>query len=134
MRIGRESVVQMLRFAVATGISAVVSVSFPVILHELLHLEQKLAVGISQASVLLLNFLTLRLFVFRANGGGQRVMFRYLASAFAFRGLEYLSFLLLFELADLFYLTALVITLVAWTGIKFAWYRYLFGDRVAAVG
>jgi putative flippase GtrA len=134
MRIGRETKVQMLRFAIATGISAVVSVSFPVILHEFLHVEQKLAVGISQASVLLLNFTTLHLFVFRANGGGQRVMFRYLVSAFAFRGLEYLGFLLLFELAGLFYLTALVIVLVLGTGIKFVWYRYLFGDRVAAVG
>ena len=134
MRVGRESVVQMLRFGIATGISAVVSVGFPVVLHELLHVEEKLAVGISQVSVLVLNFLTLRVFVFRANGGGQRVMFRYLASSLAFRGLEYLSFLMLFELADLFYLTALVITLVAWTGIKFLWYRSLFGGRVAAIG
>jgi len=129
----RTTAGQILRFGMATGLSAIVSLGLPVILHELLHVEQKIAVAISQATVLLMNFLTLRLFVFRGNGSVRGDLMRYFGSAAVFRGLEYLSFLALFELAGLFYLTALVITLVTSTLIKFVWYRFLFGRSAAPV-
>jgi len=124
---------QLLRFGMATGLSAIVSLGLPLFLHELLHVEQKVAVGISQASVLLMNFLTLRLFVFRGKGSIRGDLMRYFGSAAVFRGLEYLSFLALFELAGLFYLTALVITLLTSTLIKFVWYRFIFDQGVAPV-
>ena len=129
----RETVGQLLRFGMATALSAIVSLGLPVILHEVFQVEQKVAVGISQATVLLMNFLTLRLFVFRGNGSMRGDLMRYFGSAAVFRGLEYLSFVALFELAGLFYLTALVITLLASTLIKFVWYRFLFGRRAAPV-
>ena len=121
------------RFIMVTGLSALFSLGLPVLLHELLHIDPKIAVAISQLSVLLMNFLTLRAFVFRSSGSLRRDVVRYGASAVVFRGLEYLSFLLLFELAGLFYVTALVITLLASTVIKFIWYRFLFGPRSALV-
>ena len=118
---------QLVRFGMATGLSAIVSFGLPIALHELLNVEQKVAVGISQASVLLVNFLTLRIFVFRSSRSVRGDIVRYAASAVAFRGLEYLSFLLLFEFGGLYYITALFITLVVSTFFKFVWYRFLFG-------
>ena len=123
----------MLRFGISTGLSASVSLGLPILLHELLHVEQKVAVAISQVTVLLMNFLTLRLFVFRAKGSVRGDMLRYFGSAAVFRGLEYLSFLALFELAGLFYLTALIITLVTSTLVKFVWYRFIFGRSAVPV-
>lgn len=128
----RQTAGQLMRFGLATGLSAIVSLGLPVMLHELLHVEQKVAVAISQASVLLVNFVTLRMFVFRSSGSVRDDVFRYAASTVAFRALEYLSFLILFELAGLFYVTALVITLCTSTLIKFIWYRSLFGRQRTA--
>ena len=127
----RQTAGQLIRFGMTTILSAIVSLGLPVALHEFLHVDQKAAVGISQLSVLLMNFLTLRLFVFRSSGSMRRDMVRYAASAVAFRALEYLGFVALFELAGLFYVTALVITLFFSTLIKFVWYRFLFGARAA---
>ena len=129
----RETAGQMLRFGLSSGLSASVSLGLPVVLHELLHVEQKVAVAISQVTVLLMNFVTLRLFVFRGNGSVRGDLLRYFGSAAVFRGIEYLSFLALFELAGLFYLTALIITLIVSTMIKFVWYRFIFGRGAAPV-
>ena len=129
----RKMAGELLRFGVATGLSASVSLGLPVALHELLHVEQKVAVAISQVTVLLMNFVTLRLFVFRGNGSVRGDLLRYFGSAAVFRGIEYLSFLALFELAGLFYLTALIVTLIVSTMIKFVWYRFIFGRGAAPV-
>ena len=130
----RETAGQLLRFGMATGLSATISLGLPILLHEALHVEQKIAVAISQATVLLMNFITLRLFVFRGSGSVRGDLMRYFGIAAVFSGIEYLSFLALFELAGLFYLTALVITLIVSTVIKFVLYRYIFGrsDTVVA--
>ena len=124
--ISGETLKQIIRFGMATGLSATVSLGLPILLHEGLDVEQRVAVAISQSTVLLINFLTLRLFVFRGKGSVRGDLMRYFGSAAVFRGLEYLGFLALFELAGLFYLTALIITLVVSTLIKFLWYRYIF--------
>ena len=129
----REFASQVLRFGLATALSAIVSLGLPVALHELLSVEQKIAVAISQVSVLLLNFVTVRMFVFRSQGSVRGDMARYMGSALAFRAIEYSCFLVLFELAGLFYVTALVITLVASTLIKFLWYRFIFSARTLPV-
>jgi putative flippase GtrA len=120
---------QLMRFAVSTGVSAAVTIGLPALLHELFGIEQRLAVGISQSSALLINFLMIRVFVFRSKRAAPRDLAYYVGSAAAFRGLEYLSFLALFQLAHLYYLTALVLTLGASTLVKFVWYRFLFGER-----
>ena len=124
--IGRDTVGQLIRYGVSSGASAAVSLGLPVLLHEAFGVEQKLAVAISQASVLLLNFLMIRLFVFRSKSTAKRDLAYYVGSAVAFRGLEYLLFLALFELASLHYFLALLLTLAVSTVVKFGWYRFLF--------
>ena len=126
LAIGRDTVGQLIRYGVSSGASAAVSLGLPVLLHEAFGVEQKLAVAISQASVLLLNFLMIRLFVFRSKSTAKRDLAYYVGSAVAFRGLEYLLFLALFELASLHYFLALLLTLAVSTVVKFGWYRFLF--------
>ena len=126
LAIGRDTVGQLIRYGVSSGASAAVSLGLPVLLHEAFGVEQKLAVAISQASILLLNFLMIRLFVFRSKSTARRDLAYYVGSAVAFRGLEYLLFLALFELASLHYFLALLLTLAVSTVVKFGWYRFLF--------
>jgi putative flippase GtrA len=113
----------------STGVSAAITIGLPALLHELLGLQQTVAVAISQSSALLVNFLMIRVFVFRSKRAAPRDLAYYVGSAAAFRGLEYLCFLALFELGHLYYLIALVLTLGTSTLIKFVWYRFLFGER-----
>jgi putative flippase GtrA len=133
MRVTRDTIGQLLRFGVSTGASAALSLGLPVLLHEAFGVEQKVAVAISQVSVLFLNFLMIRLFVFRSQRAAKKDIAYYVGSAVAFRALEYLLFLALFELVSLFYFTALVLTLGTSTFVKFFWYRLLFGKRSEAV-
>jgi putative flippase GtrA len=121
---------QLMRFGVSTVVSAAMTVGLPILLHELFGLEQRTAVAISQSSALLLNFLMIRVFVFGSRRAARRDLAYYVGSAVFFRGLEYLAFLALFELAHLYYIAALVLTLGTSTLLKFFWYRFLFG-RVA---
>jgi len=120
---------QLIRFGMSTGVSALVTVGLPTLLHEMFGIEQRIAVAISQSSALLINFLMIRIFVFRSKRAAPRDLAYYAGSAAAFRGLEYLCFLALFELGHLYYLAALVLTLGMSTLVKFVWYRFLFGDR-----
>lgn len=133
LSIDRHTIAQLARFGLSSVASATISLGLPALLHEVFGIEQKVAVAISQSSVLLLNFLMIRLFVFRSQGRAGRDLGYYVGSTIAFRGLEFLLFLALFELAGLYYLTALVLTLGTSTAIKFVWYRFLFGRRTAPV-
>lgn len=126
---GRKVGGEFFRFAVSTCASALVTLGVPLVLHETVGVEQRAAVAISQATALLLNFLMIRIFVFRSNRAAARDFAYYLGSAAAFRGLEYLLFLVLFEVGKLYYLTALVATLGMSTMLKFVWYRYIFGKQ-----
>lgn len=128
-KVNRATMGQLLRFGVSSGASAAVSLGLPVLLHEVLGIEQKVAVAISQSSVLLLNFLMIRMFVFRSKRAAKRDLAFYVGSAVTFRGFEYLVFVVLFQFAGLYYFTALLITLGTSTLIKFVWYRFLFGSR-----
>lgn len=122
---------QIARFATSTVLSAAITLGVPALLHEVFGVQQPVAVGISQSGALLVNFLMIRVFVFRSNRAARHDLAYYVGSAVAFRGLEYLLFLMLFGLG-LFYLIALVLTLGMSTLLKFVWYRFLFGERAQA--
>lgn len=128
----RKAAGELFRFAAMSAMSALVTLGLPVLLHETLHVGQKVAVACGQGSVFLLNFALIRMFVFRSGGRPGTQFLQYAGSAAAFRGLEYVAFLVLLDWAGLFYVTALVITLGTSTAIKFVWYRLLFGGRKAA--
>ena len=117
----------MLRFGASSAASALLSLGLPVLLHEVAGLPVQLAVAISQLTMLVVNYLMLRRFVFRSSGRVSGEAASYLASAAAFRGLEYLAFTSLYQLAHLPYFPALVIVLLISTFAKYAWYRWVFG-------
>lgn len=123
---------QLFRFAVSTGMSALATVGLPMVLHEIAGIEPRLAVGISQCSAFVLNFFMIRSFVFRSVGRRSRDLLWYLGSTAVFRSLEYVFFLFLFDVARLYYASALVCTLAISTAIKFLWYRLLFNSREVA--
>jgi putative flippase GtrA len=123
----RRTIDQFIRFGVSSGASAALTLGLPVLLHEAVGLAQVAAVAISQSCVLVLNFVMIRIFVFRSTRSGHRDLTAYLASAVSFRGGEYLLFLVLFRDARLYYVAALLLTLAASALIKFFWYRFLFG-------
>ena len=120
---------QLARYGVSALTSAAVTVGLPVVLHEVGGIEQAKAAAISQTTALLVNFVMIRMFVFRSRRGAPRDFVHFAASAVAFRGGEYALFLLLFKVGGLYYLMALILTLGASTLIKFIWYRFLFDDR-----
>lgn len=125
-KVRSSAVPQLLRFAVSTGLSASVTIGLPVLLHEFAGIRPSVAVAISQCSVLLLNFVMIRTFVFRSTRSHQVDFLYYAGSAAAFRGLEYVLFLLLYQFAGLFYVSALLCTLAVSTVAKFFWFRLLF--------
>lgn len=127
--VGDGRVGQLFRFGVSTALSAGVTLGIPLMLHEEFGVEQRIAVAISQSSALLLNFLMIRVFVFRSKRAAQRDLAYYVGSAVAFRALEYLLFLRLFTFDHVFYVAALIATLGTSTLLKFVWYRFLFGRR-----
>lgn len=129
----KKAAVELFRFLLTSASSALVTLGLPVILHELLHVDQKLAVAFGQATVFFLNFALIRVFVFRSSDHAGRQFLHYAGSAAVFRSLEYVAFLVLFQWLKLFYITALLITLGTSTVIKFVWYRFLFGGEKAAV-
>ncbi len=125
----RASVGQIFRYGISTVLSAALTVGIPALLHELFDVEERLAVAIGQSCALLLNFLMIRIFVFRSRRSARRDLAYYVGSAVAFRGLGYLLFLALFSLAHMFYFTALVLTLAISTLLKFLWYRFVFAEQ-----
>jgi len=122
---------ELLRFGASSAASALLSLGLPVLLHEAVGLPIQLAVAISQLTMLAVNYLMLRRFVFRSSGSVAGEATHYLASAATFRGLEYLAFTGLYQLARLPYFPALVAVLLVSTVAKFAWYRWVFGRRQA---
>ncbi|WP_205480378.1 GtrA family protein [Sphingomonas arenae] len=120
-------IAELLRFGASSAASALLSLGLPVLFHEGIGLSVQLSVGMSQLLMLAANYLMLRTFVFRSRGRVRGEAASYLASAATFRGLEYLAFTALYQLARLPYFPALVAVLLVSTIAKYAWYRWVFG-------
>jgi putative flippase GtrA len=111
------------RFLQATVISAGCSLLLPIALHEGFGVPQRIAVAVGLLLVFALNFVTTRLYVFRSRGAPGGEMFRFALVSLAFRGGEYLAFLLLNVLFGMQYVLALMLVLgVSWCS-KFLTYR-----------
>ncbi len=119
---------QFVRFCTAGAFSASFTVLVPVILHEIFNVRQEIAVAISLASIFIINFFLMRLFVFNSDGARRKQAVSYAITAILFRSGEYLYFLLLFNYFGIHYVVALATVLVSVTVIKFMTYRFfVFG-------
>lgn len=121
---------QLLRFAGTSGLSALVTLGLPVLLHEGGGVGDDKAVAIALTAAFFLNFFTTRSFVFRANGDPRHELMRFALASLVFRGLEYLVFLFVNNVIGLTYIYALLIVLLVSIPLKFFCYRLIvFPDR-----
>ena len=115
---------QVYRYLLMTGLSAVVTVGLPALLHEVFGVGEERAVAVSLAVAFCVNFLTARFYIFRSGGhiGGQLVRFALVSAAFRIG--EYLAFLVLHTWLGLMYLVALAAILFVSIVLKFFSYRH----------
>ncbi len=124
---------QMMRFGLVTGMSASVTVGLPVVLHEFGNISPRIAVAISFVAGFAFTFLATRRLVFNSKSKPWRDLLVFAGSTALFRSAEYLTFLLLMDSLGLYYVLALLISLVFSMVLKFFWYRYVFAGRASAV-
>jgi putative flippase GtrA len=116
---------QLVRYGLSTGISVSVTVVLPILLHELFAVREERAVLIAFNTALVVNFLTLRHFVFSKGGSALRDLAFYGAINILFRVAEYGAFSLLFATLGLHYVIAILIVLFISAIVKFLVYRFV---------
>jgi putative flippase GtrA len=116
---------QLARYGTVSVISAGITLGVPMLLHEGLGVEARLAVAIALSVAFVVNFLAFQGWVFGTRGAAGRSFVRFLVVSLAFRGAEYLAFLLLFTIAKLPYMVALVGILLLSFCLKFVTYQRL---------
>ena len=122
---------QLARYGGLAALSACISVFTPVILHEGLGVDERIAVAAGLLLAFLANFLGLQSFVFRQRGGAGANLARFVGVSLAFRLFEYGFFLLLFDGLGLPYMPALLVPLFVSFSLKFVTYK-LFVFRAGA--
>jgi len=113
---------QFVRFGLTTAMSAGVTVGLPIVLHEVFGVRPQTGAAVAFVIAFLVNFLSLRLMVFRSRHGAGRDFLVFLSSSLAFRGMEYLAFLAILS-AKINYIIGLVSVLTLSTLAKWFWYR-----------
>jgi putative flippase GtrA len=105
----------LLVFPVGLGVSA--------LCHEVFGWRAEIAAAAAVGSLLLVNFVLGRAYVFRSSGRIAYQLPRFLGIALVMRGAEYLMFLALFETLHAPYLVAIAASLAMSSLIKFFAYR-----------
>ncbi len=114
----------MTGFGLLGLVSFTLNLGLSALLHELLGVSEELSFGVSLMVVFVVNFLACRYLIFDAAGGNlARQLIAFTLSSLAFRGMEYVAFLLLHSLVGVHYLIAITAVLgVSMIG-KFLFYR-----------
>lgn len=115
----RETLLQIVRYLLMTGVSAIFTLGVPILLHEGLFIEEEKAVAIALSTAFIINFLTTRYYVFKAGSGVNGQAVRYAVTSVAFRVSEYLAFLVLHSLLNIYYAFALVLIMLTSLVFKF---------------
>lgn len=125
---------ELRRYAIASVLSATISVGLPIVLHEKLSVIEETAVAIGQVTAFVVNFSVLRAFVFGSDGHKWRELGGFALTAGAFRGIEYGVFLLAHSVLRIHYMMAIALMLSSSAIGKFLVYRSLVfrGRRVAS--
>lgn len=121
------------RFGLLGAASFSINVGLTAGLHELGGVREEYAYAISLVVVLATNFVACRYWVFRGSHGGVVTQgLAFLASSFAFRGVEYVAFLLLHTIGGLHYLVTIFLVTGFSTVAKFVHYRFIVFRTVPA--
>ena len=115
------------RFLMLSVLSLFVNVGLTISLHELCYLPEELAFAMALVVVFTMNFFLLRYYVYDGIGRqAERQFIIYAGSALAFRGTEYVAFLVLHSWLRLDYRLAVVGIAVGSACAKFFYYRFVF--------
>lgn len=122
------------KFGLLSITSFVVNIGLTVFLHEVIGLVEEVAYPISLIVVFLINFVSLRHFVYDARSGSIRKQFAtFLLSSLGFRGSEYLTFLLIHTWIGIRYTIAIVAISTTSAFVKFFYYKiFVFTARPKA--
>jgi putative flippase GtrA len=122
---------KVLRFLQASGLSFLVIFGMTIFVHEVLGTSTEVAFSAALIAVFVMNFFMLRYYIYQGSDNPVgRQFLEYTGSAISFRGLEYVSFLLLHTWYEYEYRLVVLAVLVCSTIMKFLWYRYIFESRV----
>ncbi|QTD55877.1 GtrA family protein [Parasphingorhabdus cellanae] len=124
---------QIQKFVIVSATSATITLGIPIFLHEILGVQEKIAVLVAFVVAYLINFLSLRRLVFDSAASVRDDFVKFALSSLAFRTSEYVLFLVLHEFFGISYILALLAILTTATILKFFWYRRLFDNAGAGV-
>ena len=125
-----ERLFEGVRYLLMSGVSALLSLGIPFILHEGFAVRPDIAVAFGLATAFVVNFVTAKLFVFRKRGSVKTQISHYTLVSLAFRSGEYLSFLFLHSLLGVQYMIATASVLFLSFGLKFFIYKmFVFSHR-----
>ncbi len=116
----RDFIRRLVAFGSMSVLSLGVNLGVTVLLHEVLHASEELSYAIALIVVFTMNFMLSRHVVFRSTSGDsirQATLFG--ISTLSFRGLEYVLFLLLHTVMDLWYVGVIVGVSIPMTLVKF---------------
>lgn len=123
----RARFAELARYALATLVSAAITLGVPVALHEGLGIDERIAVAIALAMAFVVNFITTRRYVFKSAGNARAELQRFTAVSLAFRLGEYGLFLLLFALGIVYYIAQAIVLVLSFV-LKFLTYRgFVYG-------
>lgn len=130
--LGLGSVKKLARFGLASGLSFLITMGLPILLVERASIAPEYAAAAGLITAFLVNFVTLRKFVYQSGGDWRVQGVRFLVFSAIFRGSEYLIFLILYRLLGVPYVLALGVVLAASFIVKYITYdRLLFNEPQA---
>ena len=121
---------RFIRYCLITALSFGINVGLTTFLHEVVGMAEEGAFACSLAVVLFMNFLFMRYYVYHGRAGKARSqLLMFLGSSLGFRGLEYVSFLVIHSLLGVNYQVAIVAILVPSFLVKYIYYKtFVFID------
>ena len=111
------------RYLVMSGLSSILSLGIPFLLHEVFGVRPDIAVACGLTAAFIMNSFTARLFVFRKKGSVKQQLGRFALVSFAFRSAEYLAFLVLHSALGVQYMIANASVLFLSFCLKFFVYK-----------
>ena len=114
---------EVVRYLASTAFSAMMTVLLPTILHEVFRIAEDIAVAVSLATALVVNFLIMRHFVFRSAGHAGKQFAVFVLSSFSFRLAEFILFMIAFKILGIHYIIALLVSLSISSIVKFFFHR-----------
>jgi putative flippase GtrA len=116
----------LIRFGLGGVLSSAVALGTTALLHEMGDVPERIAGAGGLAAALCVNFVVLRVFVFRATQtSAWRQLPMFLATTGAFRALEYTAFFMINKYLHMHYLLAMVLVLGSSFVLKFLVYEGL---------